>query len=48
MPGEDRKAQPDLEVEGQACSSVTLSSLDCLLFVWNPGLEARDLPEGTL
>lgn len=31
--GEGRKAQPGLEVEGQACNSVTLSSLDCLLSV---------------
>lgn len=31
--GEDRRAQAGLEVEGQACNSVTLSSLDCLLSV---------------
>lgn len=33
MLGEDRKAQPNLEIVGQAYNSVTLSSLDCLLSV---------------
>lgn len=33
MPGEGKKAQPDLGVEGQAYSSMTLSSLDYLLSV---------------
>lgn len=33
MPAEGRKAQPNLEIVGQAYNSVTLSSLDCLLFV---------------
>lgn len=45
-PGEGKKAQLDLGVEGQAYNSVTLSSLDCLLAVLNPGLEAHGLPEG--
>lgn len=45
---EGRKAQLDPEVEGQAYNSVTLSSPDCLLSVWNPGLEARGLREEML
>lgn len=48
MPGEGRKAQPDLEDGDQAYNSVTLSYLDCLLSVWNPGPGARDLPEERL